>query len=149
MRPWLLLLVVSGLPGCAGGPAEPVAIDTANDACAYCRMIVSDPRVAAQVVAPGDEPLIFDDIGCLRDYLASHDAAVDAAIFVADHRTGAWVPATSAVFTRSTVRRTPMASGILAHADGGSRDRDPAAARGENVLVDAILGERQTAGAGR
>lgn len=136
---WALLLL-GALPGCASGPSQPVSIDTASDACAYCRMIVSDPRVAAQIVAPGAEPTVFDDIGCLRDYLAQHEAPRDAVVFVADHRTGEWVHATDAVYTVATGRRTPMASGIVAHADRASRDRDPAAAGGEDVAVRAILG---------
>lgn len=137
---WRLLLL-GVLSGCANGAAQPVPIDTANDACAYCRMIVSDARVAAQIVAAGDEPRVFDDIGCLRDYLARHEMTRDAVVFVADHRTGEWVHATHAVYTLATGRRTPMASGIVAHADRASRDRDAIAAGGEDVAVRAILGD--------
>jgi len=145
MKVWLWLLL-GVLPGCASGPPEPVAIDTSNDACAYCRMIVSDPRVAAQIVAPREEARVFDDIGCLRDYLAQHAMARDAIVFVADHRTGEWVQATHAIYTRSKEQRTPMASGILAHGDGASRDADPAAAGGADVAVSAILGGHAPAG---
>ena len=103
-------------------------------------MIVSDPRAAAEIVAPGEELRIFDDIGCLRDYLARHEMPVGGVAFVADHRSGEWVRAIDAVYTRSKERRTPMASGIIAHANEGSRDRDPAAAGGEHLAVAAILG---------
>jgi copper chaperone NosL len=137
--PLLLLVVVTS--GCASGPAQPVSIDTRNDSCAYCRMVVSDPRVAAQIVAPGEEAKVFDDIGCLRDYVAKRELARDAAVFVADHRTGEWVPARYAVYTVSTGRRTPMSSGIVAHGSRASRDGDPAAAGGVDVPVRAILGE--------
>jgi len=98
-------------------------------------MMVSDVRVAAQIVAPGEEPLFFDDIGCLRDYLASTSAAADAVVYVADHRTGAWVDATQAVFTRSATIETPMGSGIIAHADAASRDADDAARGGSGVTL--------------
>jgi hypothetical protein len=73
----------------------------------------------------------------------------DAAVFVADHRSGAWVPAASAVYTRSAAHRTPMASGIFAHADSASRDADPGVAHGETVAVEAILAKRHAAGGGR
>jgi copper chaperone NosL len=138
---WRLLLLLGVLPACTSGPPHPVSIDTANDACAYCRMIVSDPHVAAQIVAPGEEPRVFDDIGCLRDYLAQREMARDAVVFVADHRTGEWVHATDAVYTLSTGGRTPMASGLIAHASRGSRDEDPSAASGEDVAVRAVLGD--------
>ena len=138
---WRLLLLLGLMPACTSGPPQPVSIDTANDACAYCRMIVSDPRVAAQIVAPGEETSVFDDIGCLRDYLAQREVARDAVVFVADHRTGEWVRATDAIYTLSMGRRTPMASGIVAHASRASRDQDPVAAGGEDVAMRAVLGD--------
>jgi len=55
------------LTACTRGPAHPGTLDTRNDACAHCRMAVSDPRFAAQLAAPGEEPRFFDDLGCLRD----------------------------------------------------------------------------------
>ena len=139
MRGSLLLFAVV-TSGCTSGPAQPVSIDTRNDSCAYCRMVVSDPRVAAQIVAPGEEADVFDDIGCLRDYLAQHGLARDAVVFVADHRTGEWVQARYAVYTVSAGRRTPMSSGIVAHGSRASRDSDLVAAGGVDVPVRAILG---------
>jgi len=129
------VVIVGLLAACAANTAQPAAIDTKNDACRHCRMMVSDVRVAAQIVAPGEEPLFFDDIGCLRDYLASTSAAADAVVYVADHRTGAWVDATQAVFTKSATIETPMGSGIIAHADAASRDADDAARGGSGVTL--------------
>lgn len=129
------LLAVMLLAACATGTPQPVAIDTRNDACQHCRMIVSNVRVAAQIVAPGDEALIFDDIGCLRDYLAATPPPADAVVYVADHRTGAWVDAAGAVFTKTAAVATPMGSGIVAHADISSRDADDAARGGTGVTL--------------
>ena len=56
----------------AAGDAPPAALDTRNETCRSCRMPVSDPRLAAQLAAPGEEPVFFDDIGCLRDFLREH-----------------------------------------------------------------------------
>ena len=56
-------------------------------------------------------------------------------VFVADHRTGEWVDARRAVFTRTSID-TPMASGLVAHADAASRDADPAAAGGQPFTLD-------------
>jgi copper chaperone NosL len=144
---WPLSLLVAIMAACTSGPVRPVSIDTRNDMCAYCRMIVSDQRAAAQIVAPGEEARIFDDIGCLRDYLARHQMTRDAAVFVADHRTGEWAPARDAVYTISTGRRTPMASGIVAHGNRASRDADPAAAGGVDVPVRVVLGAWAGSGA--
>jgi hypothetical protein len=68
---------------------------------------------------------------------------------VADHRTGEWVDASRAVFTRTPAVQTPMASGLIAHADAASRDRDNAAAGGSDVSPAAILGPLARKGGAR
>jgi copper chaperone NosL len=141
MRSWLLILTL--VAGCTEGAARPAAIDTANDVCRHCRMVISDTRLAAQIVAPAEEPLMFDDIGCLRDYLVAGHVSRDRVAWVADHRTGEWVPARRAVYTRSS-QSTPMGSGILAHVDEASRDQDAAARGGQSMPAAAILGANGT-----
>jgi copper chaperone NosL len=119
---------------CAGGPAPAAKPVLGEDACAHCRMTLVSPATAAQIARRGDEPVFFDDLGCLRDYLRGHATPADAVIYVADHRTGEWVNARVALFTKTMVA-TPMASGLLAHADATSRDADPAAAGGSQATV--------------
>jgi copper chaperone NosL len=120
----------------------PADLDTANTACRHCRMQVSDVHFAAQITAPGAEPVFFDDIGCLRDYVKQADEPLpaNAVAFVADHRTGAWVRATAAVFTRPAHLATPMEGGIIAHDNETSRRQDPDAAGGAPVTVQEIFG---------
>ncbi|MEW6323078.1 MAG: nitrous oxide reductase accessory protein NosL [Acidobacteriota bacterium] len=122
MRRTLVLLALT--VGCAAGPPPPAALDTANEACRHCRMMVSDVHFAAQIVAPGDEALFFDDVGCLREYLETQAVPPDAVAYVADHRTGEWVRAADAVYTRATNLQTPMGSGLVAHRDEASRSAD-------------------------
>jgi copper chaperone NosL len=123
---------------CAQATPQPAALDTRNDACARCRMAVSDGRFAGQIVAPGHEPKFYDDLGCLRKELASSPLPRGAAVFVADHRTGAWVLAERAVYTFHPAFATPMASHLIAHADRASRDADPDAAGGEERTPGAL-----------
>jgi copper chaperone NosL len=104
-------------------------------------MAVSDPRFAAQLVAPSEEPRFFDDIGCLRDYLAAtRSRSQGGAAFVADHRTKAWVPAARAAYTRVPALETPMGSHVIAHADAASRDADPDAAGGSPLTPAEVFG---------
>jgi copper chaperone NosL len=124
--------------GCESAVTTPVDVRLGEDACAHCRMTVVTPRTAAQIRIAGDEPIIFDEIGCLREYLALHPLALTARVFVADHYTRQWVDAEAAIFTKSSVT-TPMASGLIAHADRASRDADPAAQHGEAVASSTIL----------
>lgn len=151
MRPWggVALAAFVAIPACGGGDAvQPAPLDTRNDACAQCRMAVSTPIFAAQVVAPGEEPRFFDDIGCLADWTrAGHAIPPGGRAFVADHRTRTWVAAEAAVFTRVRGLDTPMGSGLIAHESAASRDRDPAARGGEPVPAADVLAGR--AGTGR
>jgi len=133
-----LLPFVALIGGCASGPAAPVTIDTTADVCAHCRMTIVSTATAAQIVAPGEEAVLFDDLGCLRDYVAGAGLATNALIFVADHRTGEWADGRTAVFTKTSLD-TPMGSGLVAHLTAASRDLDAAASGGTAVPVRSLL----------
>jgi copper chaperone NosL len=128
---------------CGSGRLQPATLDTANDACAECRMTVSASRFASQIVAPGEEVRFFDDLGCLAAYLHGRPALpAGAAVYVADYRTREWVAADAAVYTKVTGLETPMGSHVIAHASAASRDADPAARGAEAVDAKAFFGGR-------
>ena len=133
-----IIIAVAGVVACSG-PQGPADLDTAHDACASCRMVVSDRHLASQVVASGEEPRFFDDLGCLREYLATHGTP-SGTVFVADHRTGAWTAPATAVFSRLPQPTTPMASGFIAHMDSASRDADAAAVNSQLVSLNDVFG---------
>ena len=135
-----LVLVAALAAACGGGAPEPEALDTRNEQCASCRMAVSDARFASQLVAPGELPRFFDDLGCLADYLKAGEAPAAAVAFVADHRTKAWIRADAAVYTRVPGLATPMGSHVIAHADVASRDADPDARVGTPVAATELFG---------
>lgn len=147
-RAGALLLLLCSI-ACAAGAPQPAPLDTRNEACASCRMAVSEVRFAAQVVAPGEVPLFFDDLGCLATFLKAGRAPAAAAVFVADHRSHAWVPAAAAVYTRVPQVATPMGSHVIAHADAASRDQDAAARGGTSVAPLELLGAAFVAGGSR
>jgi copper chaperone NosL len=134
-----VLIVCVILGACAVQAARPSDIRLGEDACAHCRMTIVSERTAAQIVEPGADPIMFDEIGCLRNYLAGSPLGERARVFVADHRTGEWIDARTAVFTQTPVQ-TPMSSGLLAHADRQSRDADESAGNGTPVAAEAVLG---------
>jgi copper chaperone NosL len=142
MKTRLLWIVSLGMEFCAAaGPPPPAELDTSSEQCRFCRMAVSDPRTAAQIVSPSEEPLFFDDIGCLRDYLGREPALPPGAVaYVADHRTKAWVGAAKALYTRNPSFDTPMGSHLLAHADAASRDADPDAREGTPLSPAEVFG---------
>jgi copper chaperone NosL len=122
-----IFALAAGLLACAAAEAPPAALDTKNDVCRFCRMPVSDPRLAGQVASPGEEPKFFDDLGCLRDFLRQAGPLPSGSVvYVADHRTGNWIRASKAVFSRCPSQETPMGSHLIAHADLASQRLDAA-----------------------
>lgn len=141
LLPRLALLLI--LTGCATEASGPAALDTRNQRCRFCHMAVSDIHTASQIVAPGEEPLFFDDLGCLTSYLAADKGLPKRAVaYVADHRTKVWVAAATAVYTRIDRLDTPMGSHLVAHADAASRQADDEARSGENMTWGELLGAR-------
>jgi copper chaperone NosL len=144
------LAVIGLLAACASGPPPPADLDTRNDSCGWCRMAVSDARFAAQIVAPSEEPRFFDDIGCLGHYLAgSKSLPPGAVVYVADHRTRAWVRSEVAVYTAVPALATPMDSHLIAHADAASRDADPESKGGAPRTAAQVLGAPGSPAGGR
>jgi len=139
MKRIFVTVVVLTLAGCGLTRNTPAALDTSGkESCAFCRMAIVDQRTAAQLVAPGEEPRFFDDLGCLRSYLATTKLPWKAVIYVADHRTKAWVPLSQAVYARQPALETPMGSQLIAHASSSSRAADDAA-RGATPLSAADI----------
>jgi copper chaperone NosL len=136
----VILVAAAVAAACASGPPEPAPLDTRNEACASCRMAVSNAAFAAQVVAPGELPRFYDDLGCLVDHLKAGRAPAGAVADVADHRTRAWVRADRAVYTRVPGLETPMGSHVIAHADPASRDGDVDARGGAPVAATELFG---------
>jgi copper chaperone NosL len=135
----VLMLSVLLVAGCAGA-VGPATFDPAHEPCRFCRMVGSNGRFAAQLVAPGQDPLYFDDIGCLLQYArASAERSPGAEAFVADHRTGAWVSARQALYVRHDAIETPMGSRLMAFASVESRDQDQAAAGGETLSFARVF----------
>jgi copper chaperone NosL len=140
MRSRLAVIAVLLAAGCQRGPPEAAPLDTRHEACAHCRMAVSDPRFAAQLVAPAEEPRFFDDIGCLSEWLSANSRPSPRAIaYVADHRTKAWVRAAAAHYVRAPELYTPMNSHVIAHADAASRAADPDAEGGTPITAAEVF----------
>lgn len=135
---------------CGTSDLGPAALDPNNDTCRFCRMAVGDRRFAAQIVAPGEDPLFFDDLGCLTHYVTgSAPLPPGAIVYVSDYARREWVRADRAVYTRVERLDTPMGSGLIAHADAAARDADPMARTGQPVAFEDIVPPPRAGKAGR
>jgi hypothetical protein len=97
----------------ADGPA-PIAFD--REACGHCGMLISEAGFAAQLELEGEDPLSFDDPGCLLRYRAERQPRWRAAWY--HHaREPRWIAEAGVAFERRPV--SPMGYGIAA-VDRGS-----------------------------
>ena len=104
-----LLATLLALAACAPeGPAD-VAWDRV--ACAHCRMLVSDPRFAAQLQLTSGEVLFYDDPGCLLLDRATRDRSARAAWFH-DSAGEGWLAEREVAFAPGM--ETPMGYGYAA-----------------------------------
>jgi copper chaperone NosL len=113
----------------AWGPPE-IAVD--QTACSHCGMLVSEPVYAAASQAQGQDPRVFDDIGCLLAAVRRETAAVTN-VWVQDAAGAGWLDAARATFVESPRVRTPMGGGVLAYATVAAADSAAAAKEGTVV----------------
>jgi copper chaperone NosL len=133
---------------CHTGPPAPAALDPENDICTTCHMLISDPRFASQIVAPNEEPRFFDDLGCLHAFLVKTPLKPSSAVYVADHRTKAWVAAADAVYSAVDAPGAPMGSRFIAHESTASRDADPDARGATPATVAEVFAGVRLPGGG-
>jgi copper chaperone NosL len=109
---WLIgtALVVGCRPADAG---RPPVVRFGEEACAHCRMIISDERFAASRVSRDGEALKFDDVGCLLKHEAG-EIQPAAAYWVHDFRSPEWLNAREAIFVHSANLASPMGHGLAA-----------------------------------
>jgi len=114
-----LFLVLGGCtPDEVTGPGE---VRWDRETCTRCNMAVGDRAYAAQVrgASPGEKSRLykFDDIGCAVIWLDKQAWKDDAhtAIWVADHRNGAWIDARKAFYVTGKI--SPMNYGLGAQAE--------------------------------
>ena len=112
----------------AAGPPE-IVVDTT--ACSHCRMLISEPVYAAAYRAHGQEPRVFDEIGCMLEELPA-----GARVWVKDFETSEWLDGESAIFLRTESLHTPMGGGIVAFS---SRERAEKH-EGEILTFDRLKG---------
>ncbi|MCB9647651.1 MAG: hypothetical protein H6730_13765 [Deltaproteobacteria bacterium] len=115
-RVTLSLLAVVAL-ACTSAEPVPRSPHWNKDGCAHCRMAISEPAAAAQLVGSGGLIRHYDDLGCLLANRVAHPELADAKVFVmAPGSTDTWIPAEQAHFRDGA--KTPMGFGILPDADG-------------------------------
>jgi len=108
---YLFLLIIA----CKGGNEEQLPVDFVWDRedCEECKMALSDPHYAAQVIDAEGRPYYFDDIGCAILWLGRQPWKDKARTWVNDVKTTAWIEAEKAHWIAGDPQ-TPMGYGFAA-----------------------------------
>lgn len=113
-RPVLLMAVLAMLlSACSSSASQPAEIKLNQDRCANCNMGIADLESAAQLILKSGEPVLFDDIGCITQYLQTEKPEYEAA-FVHDYISGEWISFDAAAFIQHSDIDSPMSYGIAA-----------------------------------
>ncbi|KOY81661.1 nitrous oxide reductase accessory protein NosL [Lysinibacillus macroides] len=116
----IILLVIIGLflIGCSEQTIEPRNIDPETDICIVCNMGITHPDYAGQVIFKNNDYLVFDDLGCLIEYLKNPEQEV-AAAFIKSNDKQEWIDVKTAAYLYNEDYWTPMNYGVLAFASIG------------------------------
>jgi copper chaperone NosL len=90
-----VLLVAFTIVACAGGltPKDPL---WDREACAHCRMTISQHRYATQLLGPGASVRYYDDLGCALQDIREHSDLRKGRLFVRPFGSENWVTAQNA-----------------------------------------------------
>ena len=111
---WRLMIVVGlvlVLTACSSNKPRELG---SNEVCQACNMGLTDVKYAAQLVMENGEQEVFDDIGCLMDYMMDMDSSKIGAAFVMDVSKEKWINAEKATYVYAETNWTPMNYGVIA-----------------------------------
>jgi len=101
-------------------------------------MTVVDPRFSAEVITRTGKIYVFDDLGCLANWLRDEPVPV-ASTWVWSIAPGeGWIPAAEAVYVQSDSLHTPMGSGLAALRPGAGADSLRVRLAGRLVAWDEV-----------
>lgn len=95
---------------------EPATIHYGSDECDHCKMMITDPRFASQIVTDKGKAYKFDAIECMAVYQRQHsDELKGAKLWVNNFdNPGEWLAASNAQYVKSEVIKSPMGKSLLA-----------------------------------
>ncbi|MFF6017611.1 nitrous oxide reductase accessory protein NosL [Lysinibacillus fusiformis] len=118
MTRWIAILVICStiLGGCSDKTYNPRDIIRETDICEICNMSIVHHEYAGQIVLTNGDYKIFDDIGCLMDYLALNGEEEIGAAYIKNNANNEWIDVYKATYVYNAGYWTPMNYGVLAFA---------------------------------
>lgn len=96
----------------------PLEIAVGKDQCENCKMNITEPKYATQLVTAKGKVYKFDDLKCMQDYATSNtEASKDAKTYVADFPSGQFFDSSTATFIQGGSIKSPMGGNTQAYKD--------------------------------
>ncbi len=102
------------LGACSQQSYEPKSINAETDICKICNMSITNENYAGQIILKNGDYEVFDDIGCLMEYVAMTNNEDIGAAFIKDSVQNKWLNVEKATYIYSSSYWTPMNYGVLA-----------------------------------
>jgi copper chaperone NosL len=109
----LLMIMAIAIAGCGKQDPKPVAINGTTDKCEVCNMAVQDNQYASEIILDNGKAIVFDDIGCMNEWLEENKGKKVDALFVRDYHTSEWLQMEKAYYVYDHSIKTPMAYNVI------------------------------------
>lgn len=110
----LLLVVIAIILSACSNSLEPREINKETDICKICNMTISHEDYAGQIVFKNGDYEIFDDLGCLIEFMEDTDQSEVGKAYIKDALENKWIDVESATYLYSKEYWTPMNYGVVA-----------------------------------
>ena len=138
---WLIVAVGVLAVGCSSVKPLPVV---SGDRCFRCQRPIDDPKLAAEMIDEGGHAFKFRTAGCMSKYLAEHPGEHYLAMFVTDHPSGKFVPASEATFAHVPLSRISVEKDYVAFRDAEDAEAYAKQEGGATANWDAVLASATT-----
>ena len=137
---WLgFMLMVLVLAACSEKTYEPSDINPETDVCYMCNMSVTHVDFSGQIVLKNGDHVVFDDLGCLMEYVLQNGEDEIGAGFIRAEDSGAWLNIKDASYVYSKDYWTPMNYGVLAFSSQQEADKYMQQQPGDIVKYEELL----------
>lgn len=109
----IILSVIFILSACSED-YEPRKINKETDICKICNMAISDEEYAGQIIFKNGDYEVFDDLGCLIEYMKDADQSEIGKAYIKDASDNKWIEVENAIYVYSKDYWTPMNYGVVA-----------------------------------
>ncbi|MFS0821702.1 nitrous oxide reductase accessory protein NosL [Bacillus sp. 1P02SD] len=129
------------IAACGNDEVQPVDINEETDTCEVCNMAVVDNQYATQIVLENGKSMVFDDVGCMYEWIGTNPNEKIAAEFVRDYNDKEWILVDDATYVYNQSVKTPMAYNVISFKDKASAEEFVTENEGSTLMTTDELSD--------